>query len=187
MVDMFAAMKDSVVEFVIFDGLTSSYPDWFHSEVLDHSYLDEDCYVIYPKAFATADNMDDCADMLIEDYDVFVRNGRRDIRKISIDLFNDYYQDLGLGHAAPKSDMIEFFIFKTDGSQQGRIPGWIREMVREGIVTSIHGCVMFYDARGEIAMSPTCVFLRNNAGDVIYLETYKFSEFFFTPYFSDLE
>lgn len=184
---MYAAMKNSVVEFVIFEGLTSSYPEWFHSEVLNYSYLDEDSYVIYPKAFCTAEDMDDCADMLVEEYDVFVRNGRYDIRKISLDLFYEYYQDLGLGHAAPKGDLIEFFIFKTDRSQQGRIPTWIKEMVSEGIVMSLNGCVMFYDTRGEIAMSPTCVFLRNNKGDVIYLETYKFSEFYFTPYFSDLE
>lgn len=172
---MYAAYKGSIVKYVTFEGYHVDYPVWFTSEIVSKCYIDEYGYTQYP--------VDEADDTLVEGYDTFVMNNRGDIRKIAVDAFEDYYTDLGMGYAAPTSECIEYYEFNILHNNRFGHPKWIREMLNEGIVTSVNGCVMFYDHTGEIAVSPSCVFLRNRTGDVVYLESEKFDEVFYSPHF----
>ena len=82
--------------------------------------------------------------------------------------------------AALKDDCIEYVVNEPN-KLMFEYPNWFVEAVSDGIIFEMClGSYAFYDDSGDIAMSPNSMVLRNYKGELMYMEPYKFYQYYDT-------
>lgn len=98
---------------------------------------------------------------------------------ISIDTFDYLYLTLDEHHAALKEDCIEYTTFSIDKPYY-EYPDWFIDAWNNGDLYINGDIALFYDNKGEIAMSPNSVILRNFMGQLMYMERERFERYYDT-------
>lgn len=163
---MYAATNDKTMEYIIWEGSTASYPDWYYRYVFDDILEDEFRYFHYVMK-------DDTVIELVESVAVFLLNKRNEVKLLELDQLDTMCMRLTSRHCAFIEDCFLYYIYE---GRSGVIPEWFMEQVEYGIVARQYGEWVYYDNRGEIAMSPSCVFLWNERTDMHYMETEDFKD-----------
>lgn len=176
-----AALKEGVVDYVIFAGDHEQYPRWFREEVLDGILVDENRYTRYiPRPERSVDYYDKT---LVENDTVFLRKPTLEVHCVSYDIFEELYIPLesnprtNSGMAAFREDTIE--VVECHGGVPMSYPGWFYDYFSDGIV--IQGTdqtILFYGEEREITVEGHCYFLRNRMGQIAHMDHETFSKYF---------
>lgn len=185
---MRAALRGSYVEFVIYNGVTERYPDWFEEELYDCTYTDESRYTFY---VAPRERRPDYHEkQLIEDYSVFLRKPDGEVHLTDYDIFKDMYHVYiydaftNSGIAAFKDDSIDY-VECDGGVLLKEYPAWFYEYYTEAVnlpngetfyihdahdhdtsCGNIRGPYLSVSEDGSISIDSRSVFLRNRYGEV---------------------
>jgi hypothetical protein len=178
---MQVALRGSYLEFVIFMGMSETYPTWFSEEMYRCSYLDESRFTIWvPKDERKADYHEK---KLIEDSSVFLRKSNGDLFVVDLDLFTDLYATFrydaftNSGIVAFNEDCIEY-VECNGGVLIDEYPDWFYEYFTEAICLPEVETIFFMDNKGhrlisnmhiengELTVTDRCVFLRNKHGEI---------------------
>ena len=165
---MYAAIPDDCMEYIVWEGLNANYPDTYYRFVQQNILEDEFRYC----HFVTEEG---AVIELVESVAVFLINKRKEVKLVEIQDLDDMGVRLTSRHFAMREDCFLYFIFE---GCYGVMPEWFMDKVEYGVVYRNEGIWMFYDESGEIAMSPSCVFIWNGRIDdeLHYLETEDFKE-----------
>lgn len=166
---MLAALKSYCIRYAVWEGIGAYYPEWFQNWVMDDLIEDE-----YRFVYWTRDGQRDV--QLTETVDIFILNEHGEIGLIDVFDLEQHYVILDQHHICLREYTVEYFIFDTQGCV---VPEWFEEHVELGIVHNDGLGYRFYDDRGEIAMSPRCVFLHNDRNDLWYLEPEEFRMYYY--------
>lgn len=97
-----------------------------------------------------------------------------------LDVFNDMYYELDDTRAALKGDCIEYVIYSRYRPLY-TYPNWYVQSMVDGIIFDDgtgFGGHMFYEESGELAMAEGSFILRNNRGDLKYMEANEFERYY---------
>lgn len=177
-----AALRESVVDYVIFSGEWEQYPSWFREEVLDGILVDENRYTRYiPKPNRAVDYYDK---IMVEDYSVFLR--KRDTGNIhctTYDVFEDLYAVMdnnprtNSGIAAFREDTIE--IVECHGGLPESYPSWFYNFFSDGrVIKDSEETILFYGDDREISITGHSYFLRNKNGQVAHMDSDTFDKYY---------
>src|SRR5690606_35734242 len=127
---MYAALKDHYLQYVIFQGMSDQYPEWFEQEVAERIFVDESrfCFWVPPQERRP----DYYEKELIETYSVVLRKKSGEIHVLDMEVFNDMYtifhydKFVNGGICAFNDDMIEYTVC-VGGSPIDRYPDWFYE------------------------------------------------------------
>lgn len=178
----FASLKEGVVDYVIFSGEHEQYPRWFKEEVLDGILVDESRYTRYiPRPERAIDYYDKT---IVEHYSVFLRKPEsNDIHCTSYDVFEDMYISLeynprtNSGIAAFREDTIE--IVECFGGMPYAYPSWFYDYFSDGITIQSHDeTILFYGDDREISVKGHCYFLRNQKGQIAFMDHDTFDRYY---------
>lgn len=178
----FASLKEGVVDYVIFAGENEQYPAWFKEEVIDGILVDENRYTRYiPKPERAIDYYDKT---MVEYDSVFLRKpGSKDIHCTSYDVFEDLYISLEVnprtnsGIAAFREDTIE--IVECFGGMPSAYPSWFYDYFSDGIVIEGHDeTILFYGDDRELSVVGHCYFLRNQRGQIAFMDHETFDKYY---------
>lgn len=176
-----AALKEGVVDYVIFSGEFEQYPRWFIEEVIDGILVDENRYTRYiPKPNRTVDYYDKT---MVEHDSVFLLKEDGDIHCTTYDTFEELYIPLennprtNSGVAAFREDTIE--IVECHGGLPEAYPSWFYDFFSEGIVIKdLNETILFYGGEREISIKGHSYFLRNKQGQVAHMEPDTFDKYY---------
>lgn len=176
----FAALKEGVVDYVIFAGENEQYPAWFKEEVIGGILVDENRYTRYiPQPERSVDYYDKT---IVEHSTVFLRKPQsRDIHCTSYDVFEDLYISLEVnprtnsGVAAFRDDAIE--IVECHGGLPGAYPSWFYDYFSDGmVIESRDETILFYGDDRELSIVGHCYFLRNRRGQIAFMDHEAFDK-----------
>lgn len=113
------------------------------------------------------------------EYSVMIETTDGRVANVSKDSFNYLYFKLDDFTAALKEDCIEYVINDAERDLFS-YPEWYVDAVADGLIweSCDHGVDMFYDERGEIAMSQESIILRNFMGNIRYMERNDFDKYY---------
>lgn len=200
---MLAALRGSYVEYVTYTGITEKYPVWFHREILDDIYMDQNRFTFWaPEEERGTDYYEKT---LVEDYSVFLRKTDGSVLCTTYDVFSDLYVIFkydaftNSGMAAFKEDTIEY-VECQPGVLSREYPDWFYEFFTEAahfpqeeesififdvdttdtpLRSSKYGVEeMEMGEVGQVSVDDHCVFLRNHLNEIMHMEYYKFLEMF---------
>lgn len=113
---MYAALKSRASAYIIFQGGSSgAYPRWFSESIEQHTYLNEYGYHVaelpYRRYVVKDGGLLYWDDLLVEGYDIFIRNHQGSIRRIDMDILEESYEVIADGTIAYRDDCVEYVIF----------------------------------------------------------------------------
>lgn len=182
---MYAAMKGTVIEAVIFGGDTYvTYPSWYE-ELLEEA--DEDGFgnLIIPMLNENEDAFD--AFTLTPWDSVILRNRHGDIHHVTAGQFGETFHPMGPFHAARKDDCVEYYKYSSY-SKVRDLPDWIRELIHdEGFIVMEFEVVSLYATHHNDGDPLTMVtndsyFIRNRMGQVRHMYKDEFEKRYYVPY-----
>jgi len=185
---MRVALRDSYVEFVIFQGITEKYPPWFEQEIERCIYMDESRFTFWiPQEERRPDYFEK---ELVEEFSVFLRKPNGEIHVTDYDVFSDLYSAFRFstftnsGLAALQSDCIDYVECKPGEIPEWYpYPTWFYEYFTESFnfpqddetifiydekernLTATRGSIVV-SAGGSATVKEHCVFLRNKFGEI---------------------
>lgn len=135
-----AALKGDCVAYIIFSGGSSAdYPQWYREFVENSTYEDEYRYWvavdITRMSRTTPEDMYEWSDVLVEGYDVILRNSRGEIRRTNIDNIDRFFVDVADGTLALTTHVVEYVIF--DGHPKTIYPDWFVELYNNYIKSKV--------------------------------------------------
>lgn len=164
---MYAATVDSCMEYIVWEGINAHYPDSYYRFVQDHILEDEFRY----SHFVTGEGI---VIELVESVAVFLINKRKEVKLVEIQDLDEMGVRLTDRYFAMKEDCFLYYIHRGN---YGVVPDWFMKQVEYGVVARYEGTWTFFDERGDIQMSPSCVFIWNGRSEELkYLETSDFKE-----------
>lgn len=174
---MIAGIHGSYVEFVIFNGVTETYPEWFKKEIEESIYVDEHRFTLYvDKSERRPDYYEKT---LVEDYSVFLRKPSGELHVTSYETFTELYKIFrwnaftNSGVAVFMADMIEYVECKP-GKLPAGYPEWFYEYFTEAVnFPQTEETVLFTDGK-DISITEHYTFLRNKFGSIMGLPYSKF-------------
>lgn len=162
---MEAAFRGSLLHYTVYEGFIEQYPRWFRNEIVDHTYVDEFGHSVY--------NLD----VLVEGWDIFMKNRYGDVRRVNREEFDSYYIEVSKTQCAPRDAVLECFIYSDDDGIQD-MPYWMLEALQDSYIYKEYSTWWFVGSEGEIPMDPEWVILRNEYGDIKYTPKYIFDKQF---------
>lgn len=185
---MRAALRGSYLEFVIFNGTTEAYPEWFAYELYECSFTDESRFTFWvPDGERRPDYYEK---QLVEDYSVFLRKPTGEVHLTSYETFEEMYHIFryddftNSGIAAFREDIIEY-VECQGGTLLQEYPDWFYEYYTEAVnlpdgetvyihnahdhdtsTDSIRSPYLSVNERGEVSVDDRSVFLRNRFGAI---------------------
>ena len=178
----FASLKEGVVDYVIFAGEDEQYPAWFKREVLDGILVDENRYTRYiPRPER---NMDYYDKTIVDNDTVFLRKpNSSDVHCTSYETFEGLYVSLesnprtNSGVAAFREDSIE--IVECFGGLPSAYPSWFYDYFSDGIVINDYDeTILFYGDDREISIIGHCYFLKNQRGQIAFMDHETFDKYY---------
>lgn len=183
---MKVALRDTYVEYVLFCGMSETYPRWFNELIDDTISLDESRYTLY--VHYNERTMSYYDKQLVDDYSVFVRKPDGEVYVTDWDAFNEVYQTFTWsefshsGISAPHENCIEYVECKA-GVLRDLYPAWFYEYFTEAFnFPQDDKTFFFYDtdkhnvtatrdsleitAGGGVTVKEDSVFLRNRLGEI---------------------
>lgn len=113
----------------------------------------------------------------LEHDEVFVWKLNGDFTLVTPDSFHYLYHILDDRRAALKEDCIEYVVYNLYKSLDD-YPDWFTEAVYDGQIIRGQSIHIFIDDKGETAMSPEAIVLRNYMGDLRYMERETFNKMY---------
>lgn len=197
---MKAALRGSYVEFVIYNGVTERYPEWFANELYECTHTDESRFTFY--VFQGERRPDYHEKQLIEDHSVFLRKPNGEVHLTDYDVFKSLYHVYiydgftNSGIAALKEDSIDY-VECVGGVLLKEYPAWFYEFYTEAVNLPGGETVYIHDAHdhdtsygkfrgpylsvsenGEISIDSHSVFLRNRFGEIRAMYYHDFKRFY---------
>jgi hypothetical protein len=172
---MFAALRGTYVQFVIFMGVLEKYPRWFIEEIANRIVVDDSRYCFWTSP--PERNHDYYEKDLIDDYSVVVRKSTGETHIMEVDTFHEMYNvfqynaALNGGRAAFNEDCIEYVECAgggVSGSALNHYPRWFYEYFTECLNYPDRGetYLLKLDDNDCVVVDQHCVFLRNKLGEV---------------------
>ena len=97
---------------------------------------------------------------------------------VNNDTFNYLYFRLSDFVAALKEDCIQYVVNTPDKSIF-EYPGWFRDAIANGeIFEDEPGVYVMYGSDGDTEMYPNSMVLRNYKGELMYMDSYKFHQYY---------
>lgn len=182
---MKAALRGSYIEFVIYNGVTEKYPQWFEEVIYDCTYTDECRYTFWVDPDERRPDYYD--KLLVEDYSVILRKADGTLHVTDYDVFKEMYVSFrydsftNSGIAAFYEDVIEYV--ECHGGQLSRnYPLWFYEFFTEAVNLPQGETIFFHDCNlgngnvrgpflevtddGQVSVDTHSVFLRNKFGEI---------------------
>lgn len=183
---MNVALRGTYVEYVVYMGVTESYPRWFEKMLDEAIFTDESNYTFYVDRLER--RPDYYEKQLIENYSVFLRKPNGEVHVTDYDVFTDLYTVFrwdyftNSGIAALIGDCIEYVECKG-GVLPAGYPNWFYEYFTEAFnYPQDEETVFIFDseihtlkasrnwleatAGGYVTVTEHCVFLRNKHGEI---------------------
>lgn len=182
---MQAALRDSYVEFIIYNGITEKYPSWFEKELYECTYTDESRFTFWVPADERRPDYHE--KQLIEDYSVFLKKPDGTIHVTDYDVFQELYTSFrydaftNSGIAAFREDCIEY-IECMGGILSSEYPAWFYEFFTEAVNLPQGETIFFHDHDmstdiskgpflevnddGQVSVNDHSVFLKNKFGEI---------------------
>lgn len=180
---MFAALKGTIIEAVLYGTQDDVYPKWLREEVIDELFEDSTGELQYR---LTDETDDDFKWFTFEPYEtVILRNKYKDIYTTLLERFEKLYNEIGPGLAALKEDCVEYYILTKDTNLKD-IPKWIKSRIDDDGVLYMDNDLKWWDSSypyGDFKHSVQipCMFIRNTKGEIRQITVGEFERCFDAP------
>jgi hypothetical protein len=178
---MFAALRGTYVQFVVFMGVSERYPKWFIEEISNRVFSDDSRFCFWTPP--PERELDYYEKELIEMYSIVVRKPDGSTHVMEQHTFTELYEvfqynkSLNGGRAAFHEDIIEY-VECVGGTMLDIYPPWFYEFFTECInhPDGTETYLLDIDGNGGLIIGGNYVVLRNKLGEVkpmLYLDFLK--------------